>query len=81
MAEENKKIFPWGLHPLDNWIKDELDRRTREYDFNPTKNPTNEKPYSGPKTAWTRVFSNGKSSELSEQSMIADVPFKSTSTG
>ena len=62
MAEENKKIFPWGLHPLDNWIKDELDRRTREYDFNPTKNPTNEKPYSGPKTAWTRVFSNGKSS-------------------
>ena len=62
MAEENKKIFPWGLHPLEPWIKDELDRRTREYGLNPTNNPTNSNPYSGPKTAWIRVFSNGKSS-------------------
>jgi hypothetical protein len=62
MADDTKQIFPWGLHPLDDWIKDEFDRRTREYDANPTKNPTNENPYSGPKTAWIRVFSNGKSS-------------------
>jgi hypothetical protein len=61
MAEENKKIFPWGLHPLDNWIKDELDRRTREYGSDPAG-----KPYSGPKTAWTRVFSNGISSMADE---------------
>ena len=61
MAEENKKIFPWGLHPLDNWIKDELDRRTREYGSDPVG-----KPYSGPKTAWTRVFSNGISSMADE---------------
>lgn len=57
MADETKKIFPWGLHPLEPWIRDELDRRTREYGSDPKGNP-----YSGPKTAWIRVFSNGKSS-------------------
>jgi hypothetical protein len=51
------KIFPWGLHPLDEWIKTELNNRAGEYDFNP--NLTDGKPYSGPRTAWTRVFSNG----------------------
>ena len=24
MAEETKKIFPWGLHPMEKWIKEEL---------------------------------------------------------
>ena len=57
MANLPKQIFPWGLHPLEPWIKDELDRRTREYGSDPEG-----KPYSGPKTAWVRVFSNGISS-------------------
>lgn len=54
--------FPWGLHPLEPWIKDEFDRRVREKDFNPTDAPSNTNPYSGGKTAWARVFSNGISS-------------------
>ena len=58
---ENKQIFPWGLHPLEPWIKEELDKRAQEYDLNPTSNIKTEK-YSGPKTAWGRVFSNGISS-------------------
>lgn len=57
MANLPKQIFPWGLHPLEPWIKDELDRRTREYGSDPLGTP-----YSGPKTAWVRVFSNGISS-------------------
>ena len=55
---ENKQIFPWGLHPLEPWIKEELDKRAQEYDLNPTSNIQTEI-YSGPKTAWGRVFSNG----------------------
>jgi hypothetical protein len=55
---DNKQIFPWGLHPMEPWIKEELDRRASEYDLNPTSNIQTEK-YSGPKTAWGRVFSNG----------------------
>ena len=58
---ENKQIFPWGLHPLEPWIKEELDKRSQEYDLNPTANIQTER-YSGPKTAWGRVFSNGISS-------------------
>lgn len=55
---ENKQIFPWGLHPLEPWIKEELNKRAQEYDLNPTSNIQTEI-YSGPKTAWGRVFSNG----------------------
>ena len=58
--EENKKIFPWGLHPMEDWIKEELNKRANEYGQNPTANIQNEI-YSGPKTAWARIFSNGKS--------------------
>jgi hypothetical protein len=58
---DNKQIFPWGLHPMEPWIKEELDKRAQEYDLNPTSNIQTEI-YSGPKTAWGRVFSNGKSS-------------------
>lgn len=54
------KLFPWGLHPLEDWVKIELENRSKEYDLNPL--PLAGKPYSGPKTAWTRVFSNGISS-------------------
>ena len=61
---DNKQIFPWGLHPLESWIKEELDKRASEYDLNPTSNIQTEK-YSGPKTAWGRVFSNGISSMAS----------------
>ena len=53
--------FPWGLHPLDPTVTEEIDRRVKDYGMNPTDNPTNENPYSGPRTAWIRVFSNGVS--------------------
>lgn len=59
MDEEKNRIVPWGLHPLDSWIVDELNRRSKEYGMNPK--PTETSPYSGPRTAWVRVFSNGKS--------------------
>jgi hypothetical protein len=56
----NVTVVPWGLHPLSPWVVDELKRRAREYGQNPT--PTEAKPYSGPRTAWARFFSNGISS-------------------
>lgn len=55
----NVTVVPWGLHPLSSWIIDELKRRAKEYGQNPETDTT--KPYSGPRTAWARVFSNGVS--------------------
>lgn len=55
----NVTVVPWGLHPLSPWIIDELKRRSKEYGQNP--NPTETSPYSGPRTAWARFFSNGTS--------------------
>ena len=55
----NVTVVPWGLHPLSPWVIDELKRRAKEYGQNP--NPTESAPYSGPRTAWVRFFSNGKS--------------------
>lgn len=54
---ENVTVVPWGLHPLSSWVVDELKRRSKEYGINPS--PTENKPYSGPRTAWVRFFSNG----------------------
>lgn len=62
---ELKTVIPWGLHPLDGWVMDELKRRAKEYNQNPGLDTT--KPYSGPRTAWARVFSNGKSKNESEK--------------
>lgn len=56
---DNITVVPWGLHPMSGWVVDELKRRSNEYGQNPF--PTEEKPYSGPRTAWVRFFSNGKS--------------------
>lgn len=53
----NVTVVPWGLHPLSGWVVDELKRRAKEYGQNPDTDTT--KPYSGPRTAWARVFSNG----------------------
>lgn len=53
-------IVPWGLHPLQDWVMKELENRSNEYDQNPRNDTT--KPYSGPRSAWVRVFSNGISS-------------------
>ena len=57
----NPNVVPWGLHPLDPWIKTELMKRSAEVDMNSdiTK-------YSGPRTAWSRFFSNGISWDDSE---------------
>ena len=57
-VEKPKQIVPWGLHPIYPWIFDQLKSRAQEYDFN--IDPS--KAYAGPRTAWTRVFSNGISS-------------------
>ena len=61
MATPNQKVFPWGLHPLEPWIRTELNNRAKEYGMNP--GPDHGKPYAGPRSAWTRVFSNGISSK------------------
>jgi hypothetical protein len=53
--------FPWALHPLEDWIIKELNRRSSERGMNPVEDIKNDI-YSGPKTAWSRVFSNGVSS-------------------
>ena len=52
MAAPN--IVPWGLHPLRPWIKTELLSRAAEVGMN-----TDVTKYAGPRTAWTRFFSNG----------------------
>jgi hypothetical protein len=54
---DNITVVPWGLHPLANWVTTELKNRVKEYGQNPGLDP--DKPYSGPRTAWARVFSNG----------------------
>jgi hypothetical protein len=59
---ENNQITPWGLHPLDKWIVDSLESRAKEKGMNPLTMNGN-KIYSGPRAAWTRVFSNGISSQ------------------
>lgn len=56
--------FPWGLHPMPNWIVKEFNRRANEYGSKPTNNINDV--YSGPKTAWARFFSNGVSSLASK---------------
>jgi len=56
---DNRQLIPWVLHPLEPWVKEELDRRVGEYGANPSDDF---KKYKGPKTAWGRVFSNGISS-------------------
>lgn len=53
----NVTVVPWGLHPLSDWVINELKRRAKEYGQNPDIDAS--KPYSGPRTAWARVFSNG----------------------
>jgi len=53
----NITVVPWGLHPLSPWVFTELKNRAKEYGQNPT--PTENTPYSGPRTAWVRFFSNG----------------------
>ena len=55
----NITVVPWGLHPLSPWVFEELKNRAKEYGQNPS--PTENSPYSGPRTAWVRFFSNGKS--------------------
>lgn len=49
-------IVPWGLHPLPSWVADALNARTYDYDSNPSQDSSL---YTGPRTAWGRVFSNG----------------------
>ena len=58
-VEKPKKIVPWGLHPMEDYVFNQLKSRAQEYDFNidPNKGA-----YAGPRTAWVRMFSNGISS-------------------
>ena len=58
--------FPWGLKPLDPMVEKEFQRRVKDYNLNPTSSPTDDAPYSGPRTAWIRVFSNGISKDDEE---------------
>lgn len=51
-------VVPWGLHPLSNWVYEEMQRRGQEYDVNILQEKG---AYSGPRTSWVRFFSNGKS--------------------
>lgn len=60
MAENPNKINPWGLRPLSGTVEDELKRRAAEYGMNPIDiTSVEKKSYSGPRTAWMRVCSNG----------------------
>lgn len=58
--------FPWGLKPLDPMVEKEFQRRVKDYNLNPTSSPSDSAPYSGPRTAWIRVFSNGISKDDEE---------------
>ena len=50
------QIIPWGLHPVESFVFDELKTRMSEYGL-AYSNKREE--YKGPKVAWARVFSNG----------------------
>lgn len=58
--------YPWAVHPVESWVIDELNKRSSEMDMNPTTGG-NTRTYSGPKTAWARVFSNGISTLAAEK--------------
>ena len=58
-VEKPKQIVPWGLHPMEDYVFNQLKSRAQEYDFNIDPN---EGAYAGPRTAWVRMFSNGVSS-------------------
>jgi hypothetical protein len=62
---DNVTVVPWGLHPLSKWVTKELKRRANEYGQTPSPSQTSQ--YSGPRTAWARVFSNGKSKYASAE--------------
>jgi hypothetical protein len=62
-VEKPKQIVPWGLHPMEDYVFNQLKSRAQEYDFNIDPN---EGAYAGPRTAWVRMFSNGVSSREDE---------------
>ena len=72
---ENFSIVPWGLHPLDSWVKDELNRRSQEENMANVVAGTGGQ-YSGPKTAWARFFSNGMRPKLDDKKNPVLVPPK-----
>jgi hypothetical protein len=57
MADDSTFI-PWGLHPLKNWVVDELKNRASDYGFNGML-ASADKTRSTVHTSWARVFSNG----------------------
>lgn len=57
-SKKSKTVVPWGLHPLPKWVYKEMQRRGNEYGQNVLESQGS---YSGPRTAWVRFFSNGKS--------------------
>lgn len=62
MAENDPTVtpyVPWGLHPLPQYVIDEIENRVSDYGMSPTKSPLSG-PHRGPRTAWIRVCSNGK---------------------
>lgn len=58
----NRTNEPWGLHPLPEWVLQELKNRASETGQNPisiSEQNETEIPFSGPRSAWVRFFSNG----------------------
>lgn len=63
VAPENNRaqVVPWGLQPMEPWLIKILNERSKEYGAEP-KGTLNTK-YSGPRSAWGRIFSTGVSKE------------------
>lgn len=64
-SSDPKTFVPWGLHPVKDWVVDELIKRGSDYGFNGFKpnadsaSFTSEQVRSTVHSCWTRVFSNG----------------------
>ena len=72
MADVSSTISPFGLRPVQPFVVGELDSRALEYDMNideggVTVNGEFISNYSGPRTAWARVCSNGTGKALGDK--------------
>jgi len=61
MADARDNFIPWGLRPLQDFVFDELKKRSKSYgiDYTSLDNYDGQE-YNGPRTSWVRVCSNGK---------------------
>ena len=59
MDTDSREIIPWGIHPVQQFVFDELQIRAVERGLGYTRDMGDRAGRAGPKVAWIRFFSNG----------------------